>query len=73
MQESGRVSGKVALITGGAGGIGAASARLLAQEGAAVVIADLLEEEGRSLEDQITEMGGRALFCLLYTSDAADE
>ena len=41
MQEGGRVSGKVVLITGGAGGIGGASARLLSQEGAAVVIADL--------------------------------
>ena len=72
MQEGGRVSGKVVLITGGAGGIGGASARLLSQEGAAVVIADLLEEEGRSLEAQIAESGGRALFVRLDVTDEED-
>ena len=72
MQEGGRVSGKVALVTGGAGGIGGASARLLAQEGAAVVIADLLAEDGRSLETQITEAGGRALFVRLDVTDEED-
>nr|MCS5608371.1 SDR family NAD(P)-dependent oxidoreductase [Alphaproteobacteria bacterium] len=57
-----RVAGKVALISGGAGGIGAATAKLLATEGAAVVIADLLEDEGRATEASIAESGGRALF-----------
>ena len=57
-----RVTGKVALISGGAGGIGAATAKLLAKEGAAVVIADLLEDEGRATETSIAESGGRALF-----------
>ena len=57
-----RVEGKVAVVTGGAGGIGAATARLLAREGAAVVIGDLLEEEGRAVEAQIAEVGGQALF-----------
>ena len=57
-----RVAGKVALISGGAGGIGAATAKLLAKEGAAVVIADLLEDEGQATETSIAESGGRALF-----------
>jgi len=56
------VAGEVALISCGARGIGAATAKLLAKEGAAVVIADLLEDEGRATETSITESGSRALF-----------
>ena len=57
-----RVAGKVALISGGAGGIGAATAKLLAEEGAAGVIDDLLEDEGQATEAMIAESGGKALF-----------
>ena len=60
-----RVAGKVALISGGAGGIGAATAKLLAKEGAAVVIGDILEDEGKATEAQIAESGGKALFVRL--------
>ena len=60
-----RMAGKVALISGGARGIGAATARLLAREGAAVVIGDVLEDEGRETEAQIAEAGGQALFVRL--------
>ena len=67
-----RVAGKVALVSGGARGIGAATARLLAQEGAAVVIADVLEEEGRQTEAQIVEAGGRASFMSLDVTDEAN-
>ena len=67
-----RVAGKVALISGGARGIGAATAKLLAQEGAAVVLADVLEAEGRETEIRIREAGGQAMFMLLDVTDEAN-
>ncbi len=67
-----RLEGKVALITGGARGIGAATARLMAAEGASVVIADVLEKEGMETEAEISEAGGEVLFVPLdVTSEAA--
>ena len=60
-----RLEGKVALITGGAGSMGSTEARLFAKEGARVVIADLLEEDGRKVEAEIAEAGGEALFVRL--------
>ena len=42
-----RLAGKVAIISGAASGMGAATARMFAREGAKVVIADVLEDEGR--------------------------
>ncbi len=53
------------MVSGGAGGIGAATARLLASEGAAVVIGDILEEQGTATAAQIVETGGRARFLRL--------
>ena len=67
-----RLEGKVALITGGSRGQGAAEARLFAREGAAVVIADVLEEEGKQLEAEINETGGRALFVRLDVTSEPD-
>jgi 3alpha(or 20beta)-hydroxysteroid dehydrogenase len=49
----GRVDGKVALISGGARGMGASHARLLVQEGAKVVIGDVLDDEGKALADEL--------------------
>ncbi|MGH3724329.1 MAG: glucose 1-dehydrogenase [Mycobacterium sp.] len=49
----GRVDGKVALISGGARGIGAADARALVAEGAKVVIGDVLDDEGAALADKL--------------------
>jgi 3alpha(or 20beta)-hydroxysteroid dehydrogenase len=51
----GRVDGKVALISGGARGMGAAHARMLVAEGAKVVIGDILDDEGKALADEIGE------------------
>jgi NAD(P)-dependent dehydrogenase (short-subunit alcohol dehydrogenase family) len=48
-----RLAGKVAIISGAASGMGAATARMFAREGAKVVIADVLEHEGRQVADAI--------------------
>ena len=66
-----RLEGKVALISGGARGQGAAEARLFASEGAAVVIGDILDDEGLKLEAEIRELGGRAVFVHLDVTDPA--
>jgi len=67
-----RLEGKVALITGGSRGQGAAEAALFASEGATVVIADILEDRGKQVEAQINEAGGRALFVTLDVSSEVD-
>ncbi|SNR23118.1 glucose 1-dehydrogenase [Actinomadura mexicana] len=53
----GRVDGKIALISGGARGIGAASARALAAEGARIVIGDILDDEGKAVADELGDSG----------------
>jgi NAD(P)-dependent dehydrogenase (short-subunit alcohol dehydrogenase family) len=67
-----RLAGKVALISGGARGMGAAEARLFAREGARVVIGDVLEREGRAVEAEIVTKGGEALFVPLDVTREAD-
>ena len=67
-----RLEGKVALITGGARGMGAAEARVFAREGAKVVIADILEDEGKRTEALINEAGGDAVFVRLDVTRQAD-
>ncbi|MCH7737010.1 MAG: glucose 1-dehydrogenase [Chloroflexi bacterium] len=57
-----RLQGKVALITGAARGQGAAEARMFAQEGAKVVLADVSDPEGTAVAAEIAEAGGDALY-----------
>lgn len=62
----GRVEGKVAIITGGASGLGAEDARVLAREGAKVVITDVNDELGAKVADEIPG-------CLYFHHDVRDE
>ncbi|CAE6764272.1 3-alpha-(or 20-beta)-hydroxysteroid dehydrogenase [Paraburkholderia domus] len=65
----GRLANKVAIVTGGARGMGEQTCRLFAQEGARVVIADVLEAEGEALA---RELGDAACFMHLDVSDEAN-
>jgi NAD(P)-dependent dehydrogenase (short-subunit alcohol dehydrogenase family) len=67
-----RLANKVALITGAAGGIGESEALILAREGAAVAIGDVLEHEGRQVADKITATGGKAMFVKLDVTSEID-
>ena len=66
-----RLQGKVALISGAARGMGAVEARMLAAEGAAVVVADLLDEAGHAVAAEIDGSGGQALYVHLDVTDEA--
>jgi len=67
-----RLSGKVALVTGGASGMGACEATMFAREGARVVVADTLDAEGREVVEKIAAAGGQARFLRLdVTSEPA--
>jgi NAD(P)-dependent dehydrogenase (short-subunit alcohol dehydrogenase family) len=63
---------KVAVVTGGASGIGRAAAEILAARGAAVAILDVKGGEGRSVADGIAAHGGRAIFCPADVAQAAE-
>jgi NAD(P)-dependent dehydrogenase (short-subunit alcohol dehydrogenase family) len=67
-----RLADKVALVTGAADGIGAATAERLAEEGAAVVVADVDAAGGEAVAGRITATGGRAVFVRADISDEAD-
>ena len=68
----GRLDGKVALISGGARGQGAAEAKLFAQEGAKVVLGDVLDEAGMKVEAEIRELGGEATYVHLDVTREED-
>jgi NAD(P)-dependent dehydrogenase (short-subunit alcohol dehydrogenase family) len=65
------LSGRKALVTGGARGIGAAIAQALAEAGAAVMIGDVLHDAGRATASEIAKSGGKASFAPLDVTDEA--
>ena len=65
----GQVDGKVALVTGGASGIGAACATTLAREGARVVVSDIDELRGNAVAAEVAAAGGEAIFLLHDVTD----
>jgi len=67
-----RLKDKVAIVTGGAHGMGEAEARLFAKEGAAVVVADRLEKEGQAVAADICASQGRAIFVPIDVTSETD-
>ena len=68
----GRLSGKVALISGGSRGQGEAEAKLFSSEGAKVVLGDILDSEGLAVTSEINESGGEALYVHLDVTSKDD-
>ncbi|MCL0105271.1 glucose 1-dehydrogenase [Dehalococcoidia bacterium] len=68
----GRLSGKVALISGGSRGQGEAEAKLFSSEGAKVVLGDILDSEGLGVESEINESGGEAIYVHLDVTSKDD-
>ena len=66
------LEGKVAVVTGGGNGIGRACCLRLADEGADVLVADILEEHGAKTVAEIEAIGRRATFARVDTSNPAD-
>ena len=67
-----RLADKVSIITGGGGGMGRVAARMFAEQGAKVVVAEYGEAAGRETVDQITAAGGQATFVQADVSKEAD-
>lgn len=64
-----RVAGKVAVVTGGAMGIGRAASKMLADEGAKVAVTDIEDKEGQNAVKEIESLGGTAMYWHLDVSD----
>ena len=69
---AGRMSGKVAIVTGGAQGMGRSHALLLAAEGAKVVVTDVREAAGKAVAEEISDAGGTARFITHDVTRSAD-
>ena len=67
-----RLEGKIAIITGAALGIGAATARRMSQEGASVALLDVHQTEGEALTSELTREGGKARFWICDVSKEAE-
>jgi NAD(P)-dependent dehydrogenase (short-subunit alcohol dehydrogenase family) len=67
-----RLNEKVALISGGASGMGQSEALIFAQEGARVIVGDVLEAEGKQVVEKISAAGGQARFVKLDVAIEAD-
>ena len=67
-----RLQDKVAIITGAARGMGASEARIFANEGAKVILADIQVEDGQSVTNEINDAGGTAIFVEMDVSSKAD-
>src|SRR5581483_12504841 len=69
---AGRLDGKVALISGGARGMGECEAQLFVREGAKVVMDDVLDEQGQKAALEITQSGGSATYIHLDVTKEGD-
>jgi len=69
---NGRLTGKVALISGGARGQGAAETRLFVREGASVVFGDILDDDGKKVEAELRAAGGAATYVHLDVTRETD-
>ncbi len=67
-----RLKDKIAIVTGGANGIGKAIAEVFAEEGAWVLVADVEEDAGSQIAEEICAKGGRAVFCRADVSRPED-
>jgi NAD(P)-dependent dehydrogenase (short-subunit alcohol dehydrogenase family) len=66
------LKGKIAIITGGASGIGSATAQLFTEQGANVVIADISTEHGKLVQRKIDKSGGHAIFVKCNVTQSTD-
>src|SRR5262244_3219250 len=71
-RDMNRLDGKIALLSGAARGIGAETARLMVEAGAAVAIGDVLDERGRDTVRALEDAGGKAFYLHLDVTRESD-